>query len=151
MAATSSSLADLRKKVNDLNAQYDSHFAGQPRISRDVALMDSLRDGIRPVVTALAALPASKDRDEVLDTARKNLSLYETESQSIRQAQSGGPDALEAHRLGTWAGFATRRYVRHFAGKARATRGPARSSPDENDQAFTTSIAAPCGTWLGPA
>ena len=52
MAATSSSLADLRKKVNDLNAQYDSFFAGQPRISRDVALMDSLRDGLRPVVTA---------------------------------------------------------------------------------------------------
>lgn len=122
MAATPSSLADLRKKVNDLNAQYDSFFAGQPRISRDVALMDSLRDNIRPVVTALAALPASRDRDEVLDTARKNLSLYETESKSIREAQSGGPDALEAHRLSTWAGFATRRYVRHFAGKSRATR-----------------------------
>lgn len=122
MAATSASLADLRKKVNEINSQYDSFFAGQPRISRDVALMDSMRDGLRPVVAALSGLPGSKDRDEVLETARKNLSLYETECEAIRTAQSGGPDALEAHRLATWAGFTTRRYVRHFAGKGRSTR-----------------------------
>lgn len=116
------SLADLRKQVNDLNAQYDAYFAGQPRISRDVALMDSLRESLQPVVAALETLPATSERNEVLETARKNLNLYTQESQAIRTAQGAGPDAMEAHRLATWAAFTTRRYTRHFAGKSRATR-----------------------------
>lgn len=122
MAASTPSLADLRKKVNDLNAQYDAFFSGQPRISRDAALMDSLHDGLKPIIAALQGLSGGKERDEVLETARNNLQLYENEAKAIRQAQAAGPDALEAHRLATWANFATRRYVRHFAGQARATR-----------------------------
>ncbi len=122
MAANQPSLADLRKKVNDLNAQYDAFFAGQPRISRDAALMDSLRDGLQPVVAALQALPAGTERDDILRTAQNNLNLYGTEGDAIRKAQAAGPDALEAHRLATWSTFTTRRYVRHFAGRARATR-----------------------------
>ncbi len=115
-------LADLRKQLNDINLQYEAYFAGHPRISRDLALMDSMRVATGTMVQALATLPSGGERDETLTQARNALKIYEEEAARIREAQAGGPDAIEAHRLANWVTFTARRYMRHFAGKARSTR-----------------------------
>ncbi len=116
------SIDELRQRVNAISGQYDAHFAGQPRISRDPMLMEGMRDALASVVGALLDSKESPDRDSVLETAKHNLGLYEQEIKAITQAQSSGPDAVEAHRLATWVTLATRRYQRHFAGQSRATR-----------------------------
>lgn len=117
----STSIDALRQKASRIHAAYDAHFAGQPRISRDPALLDDLVRQIEAVSGEADDLPRA-ERDTLRDELRQTRDLYQREAQAVRDAQAGGPDAFEAHHLSTWAQVAFGRYRRHFAGKARATR-----------------------------
>jgi division protein CdvB (Snf7/Vps24/ESCRT-III family) len=118
-------LAALRGSLEALSRQYEAHFAGQPRVSRDPVLMATMRDEAARIVEALTSTPVGAERDTLLQTALEAKRLYTQETAAITQSQSQGPEALDAHRLSTWVHFATRRYVRHFAGKSRLTRDAA--------------------------
>jgi hypothetical protein len=115
-------LAALRSRGAAVEAQYETHFAGQPRITRDPALLERLIAELRTVADQAAALPASADRNAVQSRAREQIGLYTAELAAIRKAQDEGPEAIEAHYLIEWSRFTFQRYRRHFAGQSRSTR-----------------------------
>lgn len=109
----------LRRRVEGITRQYDAHFAGQPRISRDPQLLDAMLAELDEVLQAAREVPGA---DDLVGDLQRSRELYAREAQAIREAQGAGPEALEAHHTATWAQFAFGRYRRHFAGQARATR-----------------------------
>lgn len=115
-------LAKLRAQIGAIDDGYQVQFAGHPRITRDPTLLDRMATDVGRAIEALGALPASPDRDALLNDARSRLDLYRNEAVAVRDAQAGGQDALEAHYLGEWSRFVFHRYRRHFAGQSRATR-----------------------------
>ncbi len=111
----------LRQRAAHIKSTYDAHFAGQPRISRDPEMLDDLARQLDAVAAGLDGLPAA-DREAMLEELRADREMYRREAAAVREAQSAGPDAFEAHHLATWSRITSARYRRHFAGKARATR-----------------------------
>lgn len=108
----------LRARADKVHARYDAHFAGQPRVSRDAALLDEM---IARTDEMLAQARAA-DAADLVATLEKNRRLYVDEAAAIRSAQAAPAEVLAAHELSTWAGLTFNRYRRHFAGKSRATR-----------------------------
>jgi hypothetical protein len=110
-----------RRRAAQIQARYDAHFAGQPRVSRDASLLDTL---ITESERLLADLRSSRDAaaTELRDSVTKNRELYRREAEAVRAAQSAPGEVLAAHEFATWAQFTFNRYRRHFAGQARATR-----------------------------
>ncbi len=105
---------ELQRRAGAVRAKYEAHFAGQARITRDAGLLDTLGaelKELRPAATGEAL--AEIDRD---------IELYAREAVAVREAQSGGPQALEAHLLEGWARFNYGRYRRNFANQSRSTR-----------------------------
>lgn len=117
-------LETLERELTETTARYDADFAGQARATRDLNLLDELIARLRSVITDLEKLPASagEKRTQVLEQARGQLSMYETERGAIVDAKSGGGEAVEFARLAALANFVFARYQRHFAGQSRATR-----------------------------
>jgi len=116
------SLEDLRRRHSAIRAEYDAHFAGQPRITREQPRLADMLDRLVLIVRALETLPDDPPREELLHDARENEAFYRRELDAIAEAQSGGPDALEAHNLTAWVRLIQQRYRRHFGGRARANR-----------------------------
>lgn len=117
-------LAAQRALLDALTSQYQAHFAGQSRATRDAALMASMRDGAAYLVEVVTGLPSGVERDALLADALRARDLYVQEAAAIVQAQrqAQDPDFGEARRLTQWARLTARRYLRHFAGQSRTTR-----------------------------
>jgi len=109
----------LRRRIDAIHRQYEGHFAGQPRITRDPALLDAMVAELAEVAGEAKALEGAED---IAEAAEKNRELYESEASLIREAQELGPDAYLANEIASWANLCFSRYRRHFAGKSRATR-----------------------------
>ncbi len=110
-------LKQSKERARSIQRRYESNFAGHPRISRNLNLLESLIEESR------ALLEAWPEGEEELRTeTEQNLALYTREIESIRQAQAQGTDAFDAHVLNVWAQLNFARYRRNFAGKSRATR-----------------------------
>ena len=114
-------LDSILKRVDSLQARYDANFAGQPRITRNPALLDEMAQEAQALLSAARALPA-EDAKDVVARLEKSTTLYGDEAASIRTAQAAGADAHVAHELGGWAQLVFERYRRHFAGQSRSTR-----------------------------
>lgn len=129
-SSTSGSISDshpdvrrLERRAEATDRQYKQHFAGHPRLTRNPALMESMLEEIDGALSEAATLsPGSAGLPELVAELQRQRQLYVTETQEIRSAKSGGPEAWEAHRLTTWAALVGARYRRHFAGKNRLTR-----------------------------
>lgn len=111
----------LRTRVQTIHQRYDTYFAGQPRISRDAALLDEMLVQLDALAAELAALPKD-ERPELQSTVDANRALYRREAEAIRALQAGGPELHAAHDASQWAQLTAHRYRRHFAGRARGTR-----------------------------
>ena len=115
----------LKKQVDELSSEYAGRFAGQSRVTRDLAELDDIIGRAKDLVSRIEGLPKSaKDAevDELFSTAQGNLKLYRDERAEIVKAKSEGPELEAFSHLGTQANFVFARYRRHFAGKSRNTR-----------------------------
>lgn len=114
-------VTDLQSELEQIMNGYNEHFAGQARATRDVPTMDGLITRLKKLITQIEMLPAIDGKD-LLQNARAQLEMYERERVAIVEAKSGGSESSEFAQLASFANFAFARYLRHFAGQARASR-----------------------------
>lgn len=119
------SFKELKKQTDDIYQRYEGHFAGKPRATRDLSLLDELIGELRQLTDqARGSMNGGKDPAmlSLLEMARENLEVYETERKEIVAAKERGPTSVEASEVVIRANLAFGRYHRHFAGKDRRTR-----------------------------
>src|SRR5688572_26252104 len=117
----------LQRELDQVASDYETHFAGQSRATRDVGKITSMIDRLKNVISQIDQLPASLRAPEfasMRDSARESLSLYEAERQAIARAKDAGPQLQQFGEFASTANFTFARYARHFAGQNRATRDP---------------------------
>lgn len=120
-----STFKSLKNQADDIFSRYDAHFAGKPRATRDLTLIDELILELEDLIdTAKSQLNGSRDPAMVslLDKAKQNLDVYREEKKAIVEAKKGGPATADATRVVTLANLIFGRYHRHFAGQDRRTR-----------------------------
>lgn len=119
------SVDEIQREARDIFDTYDAEFAGQPRASRDVELLDDLIERLENLLDrARSKLNGGQNETlvSVIEQSSENLEIYRTERKAIREVREGGEAPARASRLATWANAEFHRYFRHFAGEARATR-----------------------------
>ena len=113
----------LQERLDALHQQYHLHFAGQPRVTRNLEMMRQMHRGAEAVRSELSALPENAARTAVLSLARERIDLYASEAKAIDEARvSVGDRGVEGAWLGQRANHVIHRYRRHFAGRSRSTR-----------------------------
>ncbi len=120
-----SRLQTLWERVDDFHQHYALHFAGQPRLTRDIDIIDSLIDGLERTIreTQGRGDPATLELQELLDIANEHLEMYREERAAIAKVQKEeGPKACEVAGLMTRVQAVLHRYTRHFAGHERHSR-----------------------------
>lgn len=118
-------LETLTKELDELDNDYSSNFAGQSRMTRDVALLDKIiarGDGIVKRIDQIPNAAQGPDLVRLRDAATKNLQLYAQERNAILRAQEVGPTFEDFSLEATSANLVFNRYARHFAGKDRTSR-----------------------------
>jgi hypothetical protein len=123
---TMASLAEtLSKELEQLDAEYGKDFAGHSRLTRDVAQLDRMIKGVKSVEERIEQIPIAArgpDLHRVTEIAKAALEMFQTERGAIARAQSAGPAFEQFSGEATNANVVFARYMRHFAGKDRATR-----------------------------
>jgi hypothetical protein len=120
-----SMLETLATELDQLDNEYSSNFAGQSRMTRDVALLDRIITRGNDIVKRIDQIPSAAQGPELVrlrDAAKNNLALYAQERGAILRAQEVGPTFEQFSLEATSANLVFGRYARHFAGKDRATR-----------------------------
>ena len=115
----------VAKELAAINTDYEAHFAGQPRATREVARMDALLGRIDVVLTQLAAIPAAVAGPEIAalrEDADARKVTYTSERIAIVDAQKLGSAGAEFSVYSSNANLVFARYQRHFAGQNRNTR-----------------------------
>lgn len=118
-------LENLTQELDQLDNDYSSNFAGQSRMTRDVALLDKIIARGNDILKRIDQIPNAAQGPELVrlrDAAAKNLELYSQERGAIIRAQEVGPTFEDFSQEATSANLVFGRYARHFAGKDRATR-----------------------------
>ena len=116
-------LKEISKRADQIQARYQANYAGHPRITRDPDALQKMVEQLDLLLAHLKRLPANQQM-QISRTMRDNRNMYAKEVKAIREAQETGPEAVYAHHLASWANFASARYRRNFAGQNRATRDP---------------------------
>lgn len=119
------SLNDLRGLLQENDATYAARFAGHPRATRELDVMDDLIATAQQVMSeariAMSGTPAQKS--EVVKEAERQLDIYRSERTLIAAAQKdANPAARQGAILGGRANMVFHRYARHFAGQSRSSR-----------------------------
>jgi len=116
---------NLGNELEELDRQYASEFAGQSRLTRDLALIDKMIARASSVLERIDQIPSAAQGPDLVrlrETALANVNMYSQERAAIARAQEAGP-AFEAFSMeATNANLVFARYARHFAGKDRSTR-----------------------------
>lgn len=116
---------NLGKELEELDRDYANGFAGQSRLTRDLASLDAIVARCSSILARIDQIPSAArglDLIQLRESAATNLSLYEQERVAIARAQEVGP-AFESFGVeATDANLVFARYARHFAGKDRSTR-----------------------------
>lgn len=120
-----SRLQTLWERLEDAYAHYALHFAGQPRLTRDLDILDNLIETTERTERELNAdkKPPSGEREELIELARERLIVYREERAAIAamQAQFGAAGRAAA-TVAARMHAVQHQYVRHFAGKDRYSR-----------------------------
>ncbi len=115
----------LQTEFDAINSEYNDHFAGQNRATRDLTKLDQLVSRIKSLVARIDAIPAMA-RGAELDSLRNDIEeqrkLFEAERPQIERAKKLGPVLERFAPLATAANATFARYTRHFAGQSRDTR-----------------------------
>lgn len=115
---------DLKERADAIYASYAANFAGKPRATRDVALIETLISDLGAIVDEARTL-MNGDRNPAMlsfiETASENLERYQNERTAIRDAQAN-PHTVATAGLANRANRTFDVYRRHFAGQDRGTR-----------------------------
>ncbi len=117
-------LQSLKDKLEQADSRYNSQFAGQSRVTRELSAIDDLIATAQQVLSESTTAQGTPEvRKTVRESAQEQLDLYRGERTAIAQAQrDGGPHAVQASDLGIRANLVIHRYDRHFAGQGRSSR-----------------------------
>lgn len=108
----------LHERIEACHEQYQLHFIGQPRLTRNVAILDGLIATLTPLLEQLPVTEHAR-RKEV----NERLTDYRAERHAIATAQDrAGPQGCSAAHLKLRVSFVMHRYMRHFAGQPRSSR-----------------------------
>ena len=113
------------EELDRIAARYESQFAGLPRAGRNIDELDAILKDTKSVLARIESIPTAvrpADLNELAETARQNVAIYERERKLIADAANAAPEMEQFATLATSANFVFARYRRHFAGKSRATR-----------------------------
>jgi hypothetical protein len=116
---------NLGQELEELDRQYASDFAGQSRLTRDLALIDKMIDRASSVLKRIDQIPPAAQGPDLVrlrETAAQSVGLYTQERTAIVRAQEVGPSFEAFSMEATTANLVFARYARHFAGKDRSTR-----------------------------
>lgn len=120
--------APLAAGANFVFALYARHFAGHPRASRDLGLLDEMVGELERIAKGMKAIvlktndPSFRKDLELVETSRD---MYKRERTEIEKAQVDGTPEERASLLAELANVQFRNYQTHFAGRSRPTRRPA--------------------------
>ena len=121
----------LRTEANMVFAQYDRHFAGQNRATRDLGLLgemiedlERVGESMREIAPTLANIPNNGAQSDI-DLVTDNVKMYQTERGEIIEARGAGTVDEQAAALAEVANAQFKIYDDNFAGKNRVTRRPA--------------------------
>ncbi|HEY8077075.1 MAG TPA: hypothetical protein VIF62_23270 [Labilithrix sp.] len=115
----------LGQELESVDREYAKDFAGQSRLTRDVTQLDRMLARVNSVVERIDQIPGAArgpDLGRLRELALQNLEIYKTERKAIERAQQLGPSFEQFSHEATTANLVFARYMRHFAGKDRATR-----------------------------
>ncbi len=117
-------LSDLQDRADSVYQTYASNFAGKPRPTRDLDLLEKLITDLDGVVDDARTLMNGDRNPAVLafiETATENLDRYQNERGLITEAKKD-PLGVQGALLAQRANRVFDAYRRHFAGKDRSTR-----------------------------
>ena len=117
----------LGSTANLIHARYRRHFAGQSRSTRDMALLDEMRDDMQAVRDAMIELSGEFEDNALardLEIVNGHLELYTAEREAIVETQTEGTAQEQADLLAALANNQFEVYRTHFAGRERLTRRP---------------------------
>ena len=114
----------LKHSADEIYARYTANFAGKPRATRELGILEDLITQLDALIEQTKTL-MNGDRDativDFLETATSNLERYHSERSAIREAKAQ-PHAVEGALLAARANRCFDVYGRHFAGQNRGTR-----------------------------
>lgn len=119
------SFKELKQQFEGIYQRYDGHFAGKPRATRNLDLLERLIEELSALVEeAKSSMNGGRDPAMIslLEMAQQNLEVYRGEHSAIAAAQAKGPTSVMAARVVMEANLTFGRYHRHFAGQDRRTR-----------------------------
>ena len=112
-------MISLSQYNQQLEQQYQRHFAGHPRFSRDATL---LRRMVEDAQNRLAQEAPTSANRSMLDQIAKQATFFESEAEQIELIQASSPEDFLAHEYRSWVDLIFDRYRRNFAGQNRAER-----------------------------
>ena len=112
-------MLSLSQYTQKLEQQYQRHFAGHPRFSRDASL---LRRMVTDARARLATEDAQTSDRASLDQLEHQVGFFESEAEQIENIQSSSPEDFLAHEYRSWVDLIFDRYRRNFAGQNRVER-----------------------------
>ncbi len=116
----------LANAANTVFAQYRTHFAGQPRISRRPELLVRLIGALEEIRERMTALQVQGLHDEHNDgniaTVSNRLATWQQELVAVRAERQKATLATLVADLGTSANAELESYGQHFAGQSRKSR-----------------------------
>ncbi len=116
--------AGLAASANLVFAQFQRHFAGQNRATRDAGLLADLIEQLQMThKEMLASVPKGRSSD--VQVVSKALTSFRGELTEIEKAQSSGTNDEQINMLAAIANAQFEGYKVHFAGKSRTSRRPA--------------------------
>lgn len=117
---TGSTLEQLAARVEAIHRQYTGHFAGQPRATRDLSLLQAIIAEIDEALTDAKDI-SGEGVDTLVESLKQNRILYANEAAEIQRIKVD-PKAREQDELMVWLGVLAGRYQRFFANQSRISR-----------------------------
>ncbi len=119
---------NLANELSAITSEYESHFAGQPRRTREIAKIDDLLARAKRIFESADQIPVAArgaELEQVRQHAQELLHSYAAERAAIVAAKSATPGDEEFGHLASRANMIFARYYRHFANRSRSTRDSA--------------------------
>src|SRR5689334_2093604 len=92
--AMASIVENLGKELEQLDQEYAKEFAGQSRLTRDVAVLDRMVKRAQSILERVDQIPSAAQGPELVrlrDAAAGAVELYKQERLAIKRAQEVGP------------------------------------------------------------
>src|SRR5678816_1972986 len=85
----------LAEELERIAARYESQFAGMPRGNRNLDELESILTETKSVLSRIESIPTAvrpPEMNELAETARQNVAIYERERKLIAEAANAAPE-----------------------------------------------------------